>query len=211
MDQNLINTDFKSKINCALEALKKGDGVIVMDDYNRENEADIIFGAQNLTQKQMALLIRECSGIVCLCLTPKKVSELKLPMMTKENNSRFQTPFTISIESKEGVTTGVSAKDRLTTVQSAISNNGAPKIVSPGHIFPLRAHKNGVLSRAGHTESSIDLMKLAALKPYAVLCELTNPNGTMAKEDDIKNFSKKHSMPIISVQDIIKYRKYFDK
>ena len=207
MNQKMKNYDFRLKIEGAIKTLQDGKGVIVVDDYDRENEADMIFSAQNLTTEQMALLIREGSGIVCLCLTKQKVDELQLPMMVQNNNSKFQTPFTISIESKDNVTTGVSAQDRVTTIKSAISQDGISKIVSPGHIFPLRANENGVLGRAGHTESSIDLMKLSNLEPYAVLCEITNEDGTMAKGEDIEVFAKKHSMPILSVQDIISYRK----
>lgn len=205
----LMNNDFKLKIDLALKSLQKGKGVIVVDSYHRENEADLIFSAQNLTSEQMALLIKECSGIVCLCLTKEKVKELGLSMMVQNNNSKFQTPFTVSIEAKENVTTGVSAQDRVTTIKAAISKDGVSKIVSPGHIFPLRANEAGVLGREGHTEASIDLMKLSKLEPYAVLCELTNPDGTMAKGKDIDVFSKKHSMPIVSVEDIINYRKEF--
>ena len=207
MNQIMKNDDFKSRVDNALKTLQEGKGVIVVDDYDRENEADIIFSAQYITKEQMALLIRECSGIVCLCLTKQKVDELQLPMMVQDNNSKFQTPFTVSIESKDNVTTGVSAQDRVTTIKSAISSNGISKIVSPGHIFPLRANEKGVLGRAGHTEASVDLMKLSNLDPYAVLCEITNRDGTMAKDNDIKQFSKKYSMPIISVEDIINYRK----
>lgn len=207
MNQKITNGDFKSRVDGALKTLQEGKGVIVVDDYNRENEADIIFSAQNLTTEQMALLIRECTGIVCLCLTKQKVDELQLPMMVQHNNSKFQTPFTISIESKDNVTTGVSAQDRVTTIKSAISKNGISKIVSPGHVFPLRANDKGVLGRAGHTEASVDLMKLSKLDPYAVLCEITNSDGTMAKGDDIQQFGIKYSMPIISVEDIINYRK----
>lgn len=210
MNQNLQNIDFKPRVESALKTLQKGQGVIVVDNENRENEADLIFSAEHLTQEQMAILIRECSGIVCLCLTSQKVEKLKLPMMVQENKSQFQTPFTISIEAKQNVTTGVSAKDRLQTIKSAISPDGHLKIVSPGHIFPLRANDQGVLAREGHTEASIDLMKLAKLSPYAVLCELTNYDGTMVKGNGIDKFSKKHSMPIVSVEDIIKYRKHFN-
>ncbi|RYA23701.1 3,4-dihydroxy-2-butanone-4-phosphate synthase [Malaciobacter halophilus] len=202
-----MNNDFKSKIDGAIKTLQEGKGVIVVDDYDRENEADMIFSAQNLTKEQMALLIKECSGIVCLCLTKEKVDKLNLPMMVQNNNSKFQTPFTVSIESKDNVTTGVSAQDRVTTIKSAISSDGVSKIVSPGHIFPLRANEKGVLGRAGHTEASVDLMKLSNLSPYAVLCEITNSDGTMAKADDIQKVSKKYSMPILSVEDIINYRK----
>lgn len=207
MNQKIKNYNFQSRIDVAIKTLQEGKGVIVVDDYDRENEADMIFSAQNLTTEQMALLIREGSGIVCLCLTKQKVDELQLPMMVQNNNSKFQTPFTVSIESKDNVTTGVSAQDRVTTIKSAISKDGISKIVSPGHIFPLRANENGVLGRAGHTESSIDLMKLSNLEPYAVLCEITNEDGTMAKGEDIEVFAKKHSMPILSVQDIISYRR----
>lgn len=202
----MMNHEYKSRLTGALQTLKEGRGVIVMDDYDRENEADMFFSAQHLTKEQMALLIREGSGIVCLCLPSDKIEELHIPMMVSKNNSKYETPFTISIESKDNVTTGVSAVDRVTTVKSAISKDGASKIVSPGHVFPLRANDNGVLGRAGHTEASVDLMKLAGLEPYAVLCEITNPDGTMAKGSDITNFAKKYAMPILSVEDIIKYR-----
>ena len=154
----------------------------------------------------MALLIRECGGIVCLCLPKQKVQALDLPMMVENNNSAYQTPFTVSIEAKDGVTTGVSAKDRVTTIKSAIASNGESKIVSPGHIFPLCANDEGVLGREGHTEASVDLMKLAQLQPYAVLCELTNEDGTMAKGEQIEIFSKKYDMPIITIEEIIEYR-----
>lgn len=206
MNQIMKNCEFKPRLLNALETLRQGKGVIVMDDFDRENEADMIFSAQHLTKEQMALLIREGSGIVCLCLPSSKIEELKLSMMVSKNNSQFETPFTISIESKDNVTTGVSAVDRVTTIQSAISKDGFSKIVSPGHIFPLRANDKGVLGRAGHTESSVDLMKLAGLEPYGVLCEITNADGTMAKADDIKIFAKKFDMPILSVEDIIKFR-----
>jgi 3,4-dihydroxy 2-butanone 4-phosphate synthase len=197
MNQSIVN---------AIDALQNGQGVIVVDDYTRENEADIIFSAQHLTSEQMALLIRKCSGIVCLCLTSKKIDELNLPMMTAHNHSKFQTAFTVSIEAKEGVTTGVSAKDRVTTIKEAISKNGATRIVSPGHVFPLKAQDGGVLTRRGHTEASIDLMKLAQLEPYAVLCELTNDDGSMAISEQITQFSKEHNMPLLSVEEIVQYR-----
>lgn len=205
MNQKMTTERFP-RMEKVLHSLQKGKGVIVLDAYNRENEADLIFSAQNLTIEQMALLIRECSGIVCLCLPKQKIQSLGLSMMVKNNNSAFQTPFTVSIEAKEGVTTGVSAKDRVTTIKSAIDDDGYLKIVSPGHIFPLSANEKGVLGREGHTEASVDLMKLAKLKPYAVLCELTNEDGSMAKGEQIEQFSKKYDMPIISIEEIIKYR-----
>jgi len=196
----------QKNIENAIKALQNGTGIIITDDKNRENEADIIFHANTITEKQMALLIRECSGIVCLCLTPQKVKELNLPMMVETNHSKFQTPFTIAIEAKEDISTGVSAKDRVTTIKSALKKDGINHIISPGHIFPLCAKNGGVLERNGHTEASIDIIKIANLEPNAVLCEITNEDGSMAKGEQIINFAKKHSMPIISIEEIIEYR-----
>ena len=201
----------QKNIETAIKALQNGTGIIITDDKNRENEADIIFHANTITEKQMALLIRECSGIVCLCLTPQKVKELNLPMMVQSNHSKFQTPFTISIESKEDISTGVSAKDRVTTIKSALKKDGINHIISPGHIFPLCAKDGGVLERNGHTEASVDMMKLSNLEPNAVLCEITNEDGSMAKGEEIINFAKKYSMPIISIEEIIKYRQNSEK
>lgn len=201
----------QKNIGNAIKALQNGTGIIITDDKNRENEADIIFHANTITEKQMALLIRECSGIVCLCLTPQKVKELNLPMMVQSNHSKFQTPFTISIEAKEDISTGVSAKDRVTTIKSALKKDGINHIISPGHIFPLCAKDGGVLERNGHTEASVDMMKLSNLEPNAVLCEITNEDGSMAKGEEIINFAKKYSMPVISIEEIIKYRQNSEK
>ncbi len=201
----------QKNIENAIKALQNGTGIIITDDKNRENEADIIFHANTITEKQMALLIRECSGIVCLCLTPQKVKELNLPMMVQSNHSKFQTPFTISIEAKEDISTGVSAKDRVTTIKSALKKDGINHIISPGHIFPLCAKDGGVLERNGHTEASVDMMKLSNLEPNAVLCEITNEDGSMAKGEEIINFAKKYSMPIISIEEITKYRQNSEK
>ena len=207
MNQICREFSLHHNVKQAIASLQNHNGVIVMDNFNRENEADIIFGAESLTTEQTALLIRECSGIVCLCLPHEKVDALELPMMVTHNQSKFQTGFTISIEAKEGVTTGVSAKDRLTTIQAAIHPDGKTKIVSPGHVFPLRAKEGGVLERDGHTEASVDLMRLSDLSPYAVLCELTNPDGTMMVGDAIDDFAAKHGLPMVSIDEIIAYRK----
>ena len=196
----------QKNIENAVKAIQSGNGIIITDDKNRENEADIIFYAHTITTSQMALLIRECSGIVCLCLTSQKVKELNLPMMVQSNHSKFQTPFTISIEAKEDINTGVSAKDRVTTIKAALKADGINHILSPGHIFPLCAKDGGVLERNGHTEASIDMKKIANLEPSAILCEITNEDGTMAKGEQIINFAKKYSMPIISIQEKIAYR-----
>ena len=195
------------RVEKALAALRNGNGILVTDDEDRENEGDLIFAAESLTEAQMAMLIRECSGIVCLCLTDEKVQALQLPMMVPDNSSRFQTAFTVSIEAAEGVTTGVSAADRVTTVKAAIADQAKPADLShPGHIFPLRARPGGVLERGGHTEATVDLMRLAGLKPCGVLCELTNPDGSMARLPEIMTFAQTHSMPVMTVADLVAYR-----
>ena len=195
------------RVEKALAALRCGNGILVTDDEDRENEGDLIFAAESLTEPQMAMLIRECSGIVCLCLTDEKVQALQLPMMVPDNNSRFQTAFTVSIEAATGVTTGVSAADRLTTVKAAIADQAVPAdLCRPGHIFPLRARPGGVLERGGHTEATVDLMRLAGLKPCGVLCELTNPDGTMARLPEIITFAENHGMPVVTVGDLVAYR-----
>lgn len=206
--ENLLKGTSEERVEIALNAIKEGNGVLVTDNEDRENEGDMIFSAENLTEKQMALLIREGSGIVCLCLTPEKCDELELPMMVENNTSAYGTGFTISIEAAEGVTTGVSAADRVTTVKAAAKPDAKPEDLShPGHVFPLRAKAGGVLERDGHTEATIDLMKLAGLNPAGVLCEVTLPNGTMARMPDVIEFSKEHDMPVVTIEDIIKYRK----
>ena len=205
---SLTKEHFQSKVELCLSSLKNGNGVIVTDDEDRENEGDLIFPAETLTDKQMAMLIRECSGIVCLCLQEETVKNLNLPMMVENNNSTFKTAFTVSIEAAEGVTTGVSAADRVTTIKKAIADNAGPKdIHSPGHVFPLKARKGGVLERTGHTEATVDLMAMAGLKPCGVLCEITNPDGTMSRFPELINFSEKHGIPMVTVQDIVEYRK----
>jgi 3,4-dihydroxy 2-butanone 4-phosphate synthase len=197
------------RIEAALASLQRGSGVIVVDDENRENEGDLIFPAQTLTESQMALLIRECSGIVCLCITADRATALELPMMVDHNSSRYQTAFTVSIEAAEGVTTGVSARDRVTTVQAAIADGAKPgDLHRPGHIFPLKARVGGVLERPGHTEATIDLMRLAGLKPFGVLCELTNPDGTMARLPEIVRFSEAHDIPVLTIEDLVARRKH---
>lgn len=202
----------RQRVEHALDALRKGQGILVTDDEDRENEGDLIFAAESLTVEQMALLIRECSGIVCLCLPDEKVKQLNLPMMVKHNSSRFQTAFTVTIEAAAGVTTGVSAQDRVTTIKAAIADNARPEdLCHPGHIFPLRARPGGVLERQGHTEAAVDLPRLAGLKPYGVLCELTNPDGTMSRLPEIVTFAKKHQIPIVTVNDIVAYRQAADK
>ncbi|MCE1273106.1 MAG: 3,4-dihydroxy-2-butanone-4-phosphate synthase [Chlorobiales bacterium] len=198
-----ISSDPFERVENGLAALREGRGVLVADAFDRENEVDLIFPAETLTVGQMALLIRECSGIVCLCLTPEKVQALDLPMMVTNNTSGFQTAFTVSIEAAEGVTTGVSAADRVMTVKTATADDARPSdLRRPGHIFPLRARPGGVLERPGHTEATVDLMRLAGLKPSGVLCELTNPDGSMATLEEAVGFSLQHGYPILTIDDL---------
>lgn len=204
----LYSTDLEGRINAALEATRNGVPVILLDDFDRENEADLIVAAEKLTVETMALLIRECSGIVCLCLSADKVRELELPPMAAENGSRYGTPFTVSIEARHGVTTGVSAVDRVTTIRTAIASNAKPEdLVRPGHVFPLRATPGGVLARAGHTEGSVDLAIMAGLQPASVLCELMNPDGTMMRGEQIEEFAALHGFPILTIAEMIEWRK----
>jgi 3,4-dihydroxy 2-butanone 4-phosphate synthase len=204
----LHDTDLEGRIAAALEATRRGIPVILLDDFDRENEADLIVAAEKLTVETMALLIRECSGIVCLCLSSDKVRELELPPMAAENGSRYGTPFTVSIEARHGVTTGVSALDRVTTIRTAIAANARPEdLVRPGHVFPLRATPGGVLARAGHTEGSVDLATMAGLQPAAVLCELMNPDGTMMRGEQIEEFAALHGFPILTIAEMIEWRK----
>jgi 3,4-dihydroxy 2-butanone 4-phosphate synthase len=199
--------DPHARMERALDDLRQGKGVLVVDDEDRENEGDLIFSAENLTNEQMAMLIRDCSGIVCLCLTDEKATELDLPPMVADNTSSMGTGFTVTIEAKVGVTTGVSAADRVTTVKTAIADDAKPSdLARPGHVFPLRARPGGVLERRGHTEGTVDLMRLAGFKPAGVLCEVTNPDGTMARLQELIEYAKTHDMVVISIEDIVAYR-----
>ena len=204
----LFSNDLEGRIAAALDAMRAGIPVILLDDFDRENEADLIVAAEHITSDTMALMIRECSGIVCLCLPDDKVRALELPPMAPDNGSRFGTPFTVSIEARHGVTTGVSAADRVTTIRAAIAHDARPDdVVRPGHVFPLRATPGGVLARAGHTEGSVDLARLAGLQPAAVLCELMNPDGTMMRGEQIEQFAAERDFPILTIAELIQWRK----
>ncbi|EPR3583092.1 3,4-dihydroxy-2-butanone-4-phosphate synthase [Vibrio alginolyticus] len=214
MNQSSLLAEFGdpiTRVENALIALKEGRGVLLLDDEDRENEGDIIYSVEHLTNEQMALMIRECSGIVCLCLTDAQADKLELPPMVVNNNSANQTAFTVSIEAKVGVTTGVSAADRVTTIKTAANPHAKPEdLARPGHVFPLRARPGGVMTRRGHTEGTIDLMQMAGLQPAGVLCEVTNPDGTMAKAPEIVAFGRLHNMPVLTLEDMVMYLNQFE-
>ncbi len=199
---------FEERLHRALDDMRLGRPVILVDDFDRENEADLVVAAETISTPTMALLIRECSGIVCLCLTEDTLARLELPQMVSNNESCFQTGFTVTIDAREGVTTGVSAQDRVTTIRAAIAADAQPRdLVRPGHVFPLRAAPGGVLARQGHTEGSVDLARIAGMKPAAVLCEITNPDGTMAKGDDVDQFARRHDLVMLSIAELVDRRR----
>ena len=210
MNQTLLS-EFgtpEQRVERAIDALRNGRGVMVLDDENRENEGDMIFAAETMTVEQMALTIRHGSGIVCLCITEERRQQLDLPMMVETNTSSYGTGFTVTIESAEGVTTGVSAADRITTIRAAVADGAKPSDLNrPGHVFPLRAREGGVLTRGGHTEATIDLVTLAGFKSAGVLCELTNDDGSMAHAPEAIVFAKQHDMPVVTIEDLVAYRR----
>jgi 3,4-dihydroxy 2-butanone 4-phosphate synthase len=199
--------DTRQRVESAIASLREGRGILLVDDEERENEGDLIFAAETITPEQMAMLIRECSGIVCLCLDDAFLQRLQLPMMVERNSSRNGTAFTVTIEARQGVTTGVSAADRVTTIRTAIADEAVPAdLCRPGHVFPLRAQPGGVLSRRGHTEGTVDLMDLCGFKRAGVLCELTNPDGSMARLPEIVAFAERQGMPVLTIEDLVAYR-----
>lgn len=197
-----------SPIPDVLRAVAAGQPVLVLDDEGRENEADLIVAAERITPDTMALLIREGSGIVCLCIRPDKADALRLKPMVEVNRSRYATAFTQSIEAAHGVSTGVSAADRVQTIQCALrSTLEHSEIVSPGHVFPLIARAGGVLERQGHTEAAVDLAQLAGCEPAGVLCELMNPDGSMARGAQIAAFAERHGLLCTTVEALRAYRR----
>ena len=196
------------RLRIALDAIRHGRAVVLLDDDDRENEGDLIVAADRITVPMMATLIRECSGSVGLCLGDEPLQRLALPPMVANNGSRYGTAFTVSIEAREGVTTGVSAADRVTTIRAAIAPGAsAADLVSPGHVFPLRAAPGGVLERRGHTEGAVELARLAGLQPAAVLCELMNEDGSMMRGDELVAFSRAHGYPMLTIAELVAYRR----
>ena len=196
-----------SQIEAALEDIRQGKMVILVDDEDRENEGDLTMAAEKVTPEAINFMAKYGRGLICLSLTEERLNELRLPMMVSDNTSRFQTAFTISIDGRKGVTTGISAADRATTILTAVDDQTQPEdLVSPGHIFPLRAKKGGVLVRTGQTEGSVDLARLAGLKSAGVICEIMNEDGTMARMPELQLFAKQHGLRIVAIADLIKYR-----
>ena len=194
-------------IDEAIDDIAKGKLVILVDDEDRENEGDLCMAAEKVTPEAINFMARYGRGLICLSLTPERVEELKLPMMTEDNTSPFGTAFTVSIEAKKGVTTGISAADRATTIRTAIAPDTKPEdLVRPGHVFPLKARPGGVLQRAGQTEGSVDLSRLSGLYPAGVICEIMNDDGTMARVPELIEFSKKQNLKTVTIKDLIKYR-----
>lgn len=207
------NTQLIQKIQKILDHVRAGGMVIMVDDESRENEGDLVVAAQDVTSEAINFMAKEARGLICLPMEASMIERLQLPMMNDHSKSleSRKTAFTVSIEAKKGVSTGISAKDRATTIKLAIDESCRPEdLVVPGHVFPLKARPGGVLTRAGHTEGSIDLVKLAGKKPASVICEIMNDDGTMARLDDLKQFSLKHKIPMISIEELIMYRMLYD-
>ena len=203
---------FFSRIEEVLLDAKKGKMFILVDDKDRENEGDLIVPAEKIDSNKINFMAKYGRGLICLALSGKRIQELKLPLMPQQNVSRRKTAFTISIEAKKGISTGISAKDRAKTIQVAIDKkNGPNDIATPGHIFPLRAQDGGVLVRAGHTEAAVDVATLANLNPSGVICEIMNDDGTMARRDDLFKFSQKHKLKIATISDLIAYKRKKEK
>jgi 3,4-dihydroxy 2-butanone 4-phosphate synthase/GTP cyclohydrolase II len=201
-----------ARVEEAIEDVRAGKMVVVVDDEDRENEGDLIFAAEKVTPDHVGFMVRHCSGIICVPMEGERLEELNLPLMSPENSEAMGTAFTISVDAHDGTTTGISAADRATTIRTLIDPASKPSdLARPGHIFPLRYTPGGVLRRAGHTEASVDLARLAGLYPAGVLCEVVNEDGTMARLPDLEAFAARHGLRIVTIADIIRYRRRWEK
>jgi len=199
-------------IDEALEDIRQGKMVVVCDDEERENEGDLTMAAQFATPEAINFMAKEGRGLICLSLTAERCNELGLDLMAAKNESAYETPFTVSVEARSGVTTGISAHDRAHTIQVAIDTSSSPRdLVQPGHIFPLKSRPGGVLERTGQTEAAVDLARLAGLNPSGVICEVMNDDGTMARVDDLVEYCGRHELKMVTVADLISYRRRHDK
>jgi len=196
------------KIEYAIKQLQRGDFIIVVDDENRENEGDLVLAAEKATPSKINYFLRNAGGLMCLPVTGKLSNKLEIPMMVENPTDKLGTPFTVSIDATKNTTTGMSVHDRLETIKVLLDENSKPDDLSrPGHLFPLKSAENGVLDREGHTEAAVDLLKLAKLKPIAIIAEIMNDDGSMAKLPDLEEFAKKHKLDIYTIKDLIQYRK----
>ncbi len=191
----------------AVQAVRDGRLIIIVDDEDRENEGDLMIAAEKITPDTVNFMTKHGRGLICLPMTRKRLEELQLPLMVAQNTARFETAFTVSIDAREGISTGISAHDRARTVQAALDPATRPAdLARPGHVFPLQAREGGVLSRAGQTEAAVDLARMAGLTPAGVICEIMNEDGTMARTPQLEAFSLQHRIPVLTIADLIKYR-----
>jgi 3,4-dihydroxy 2-butanone 4-phosphate synthase/GTP cyclohydrolase II len=205
------NTPFAT-VEEALDEIRRGNMVVVCDDENRENEGDLTMAAQFVTPEAINFMAKEGRGLICLAMTPERCEALGLDLMAAKNESPFETAFTVSIEARDGVTTGISAADRARTIQIAIDASSSPRdLVQPGHVFPLKAKAGGVLERTGQTEAAVDLARIAGLIPAGVICEIMNDDGSMARVPDLVGYCERHGLKMITVKDLIAYRRRHDK
>jgi 3,4-dihydroxy 2-butanone 4-phosphate synthase / GTP cyclohydrolase II len=201
-----------TKIEEAIEAIARGEMVIVVDSVDRENEGDLIIAAEKMTPEAMAFMIRHTSGVICMPVEGHRLDELRIPLMVAENTESQRTAFTVSVDARHGTTTGISAADRCTTVHAILDVGTRPEdLARPGHIFPLRYREGGVLTRAGHTEASVDLARMARLQPAGVLAEVVNDDGSMARVPDLERFATEHGLLLISIADLVRYRRHREK
>lgn len=201
------STQAMERVELAIESLRSGKFVILTDEVDRENEGDLVLAAQFATPESINFMARHGRGLICLTMAPQLIDKLNLPPMVQNNESSLGTAFTVSIGAKKGITTGISAYDRAHTIQTAIAEGATREdLVVPGHVFPLRAREGGVLVRAGHTEGSVDLVKLAGLRPAGVICEILKEDGSMARQSDLEVFAAEHKIPLLSIADLILYR-----
>jgi 3,4-dihydroxy 2-butanone 4-phosphate synthase len=197
-----------AKIEQAVEAIARGEMVVVVDDQDRENEGDIVVASEAVTPQHIAFMMNHARGLVCVAMDGERLDALDIPLMVRNNTESLKTAFTVSVDYIPGTTTGISAADRAATVRALMDKNARPDdFARPGHIFPLRAHPNGVLSRPGHTEAAVELARLAGLTPSGVICEVANDDGTMSRLPDLERFAKRHNLLLITIEDLIDFLK----
>lgn len=201
----------KNQIDEALRALAKGELVIVVDDEGRENEGDLIIAAEFATPEKIAFMVRYTSGVLCIGMSGERLDELNIPLMVKSNTDNFSTAFTVTVDSRSGIKTGISSYDRAFTFRALVdSSSKSSDFNKPGHVFPLRANDGGVLKRRGHTEAAVDLTRMAGLKVGGVLAEIVNEDGTMARRPELESFASAHGLCLITIDDLVEYRKLME-